>query len=325
MTENKFSVITKDGMIDAPTAGGCVIALGSFDGVHSAHRRLIKEAIALKERIGCAAVGAWCFADLPANSFCEEKTPLLCTVEERIKCLLSIGLDFVAVADFKSFRSLSAVDFIEDILKKRLGCVGAACGFNHRFGNCGLGTPALLKSVFGEDSAYVLPEVTLCGKTVSSSAIRSYILDGDMDLVRLMLDRPFSLTSKVVEGKKLGRKLGFPTANQFFPKGGIVPKYGIYATLCQVDDGKPYIGVSNVGIRPTIADGTDSHIANCETYIHGFDGDIYGKTVSVSFYKYLRAEKRFSSLEELSEQINNDLQNSIDHFGGGVDVPHNEY
>jgi riboflavin kinase/FMN adenylyltransferase len=296
------------------------MALGSFDGVHFAHRKLIEEAIALKARVGSDLVGAWCFSDLPANSFTEERVPLICPLKDRIRYLLAIGIDFVAIGDFEDFRTLSAEDFINTVLKDKLHCTGTVCGFNHRFGCNGTGSPEMLEDSFEEGHTSVISEVKYFNYTVSSSNIRECIKNGDMTMARFLLGRHFRLIAPVVNGKRLGRKLGFPTANQYFPKGCIVPKYGIYATVCRLDDGKLYIGVSNVGIRPTIVDGTDSHVANCETYIHNFQGNLYERTLSVAFSHYLRPEMKFDSVEALREQIQKDHRDAVNYYSERLEL-----
>ncbi len=314
MAANDFQIYTKAGMTDFLPQKPTVLALGTFDGVHTAHKQLLRAACKLKNAVGASRVGAWCFAQTPASVLSGHKIPMLCTLERRIELMLSQGLDFVAVGDFRTFCSVTAEDFIENILKNKLCCIGTVCGFNHHFGHKGAGSPELLKTLFGKENTAVVPEVRLFSETVSSTAIRAHIAEGNVAHAALMLGRPFSLESAVVEGKALGRNLGFPTANQFFPNGTITPKYGIYATVCETPEGARYIGVSNVGTRPTINDGKDTHATNCETYIHGFSGNLYGKTLKVSFCQLLRDEKKFDSLEALTAQIEKDLHAAIAYF-----------
>ena len=159
-----------------------------------------------------------------------------------------------------------------------------------------------------------MPEFSLLGLTVSSSSIRELISSGDVEQVKALLGRPFSLRSKVVQGKHLGHKLGFPTANQRFHDGIVIPKHGIYATISITKDGRRFPSVSNVGIRPTITDGSDEHVENCETHIYNFDESIYGEILTVEFHKYLRQEKRFESINALKEQISIDLESSCRYF-----------
>ena len=307
-----FKIITSD--LVKKDCNRRILALGTFDGVHIAHKSLIEEAVSLKNRLSADSVGAWCFSDSPLAYLKGISVPNLTDTEEKISIMISFGLDTVAIGEFKDFCSLSAEDFIDEILKKRLNCVGVVCGFNHRFGKMGRGDAALLQKSFGEENVVVVPEMKLDGETVSSTAIREYIQSGDIERANAILGRPFSFTSDVVNGKKLGRQMGFPTANQFFPASLATPKNGIYATECTLENGKKYYGVSNVGIRPTIVDGSDAHKVNCETYIHDFSGDIYGKKLSVSFHKYLRPEKKFESVDALKKQIAIDLDSALEYF-----------
>ncbi len=314
MIRPDFKIYAKEGVDLKSLSGSSVIALGTFDGVHIAHKQLIEEAKMLAKRIFADSVGVFCFSESPAKVLSGRNIPQLSSNEEKTALLLSLGLDFVAVGDFRDFCDLGAEDFIEETLKGDLKCIGTACGFNHHFGHKGLGNSELLKKSFGQDNTVTFPEVRLFSETVSSSAIRAHILEGNISQAALMLGRQFSLSEKVVEGKALGRDLGFPTANQFFPKDKITPRRGIYATLCTTEDGKRHIGVSNVGVRPTIVDGSDSHITNCETFLYNFSSDIYGQRLTVEFHEFLRDEKKFSSIAELKEQIGRDLSSSLNYF-----------
>ncbi len=310
---DSFYIVTHAGRVES-LPGSTVVALGTFDGVHIAHKAILREAVALKERVGATFVGAWCFSELPANVLGKKNTPMICTLEEKIERILISGMDFVAVGDLRALAEVSAEDFVDKILVERLGCIGAVCGFNNRFGHKGLGNSALLYDRFGKDGAAVVDEITLDGETVSSSAIREHILNGELKIARDMLAQPVSLTAPVVGGKQLGHSLGFPTANQTFPDNLIIPKNGIYATLCYTESGERYIGVSNVGIRPTITDGSDSHHVNCETFICNFDRSIYGENLRVEFCKYLREEQKFDSVEALRDQIARDVKGALAYF-----------
>jgi riboflavin kinase/FMN adenylyltransferase len=137
---------------------------------------------------------------------------------------------------------------------------------------------------------------------------------GDVGGAEIMLGRPYSVTSAVLSGKKLGRDIGFPTANICFPASSAVVKHGIYAVRCTTESGEEYIGTANVGVRPSIDDSIDDHTVNCETYIHGFCGDLYGKTLTVSFCAFLRPEMRFDSLESLKAAIARDVESTVKFF-----------
>lgn len=299
---------------DINRSQSAVLALGTFDGVHIAHKKLLCEAVKLKSGLNADFAGAWCFAQSPASFLRGVEIPALTTLEQKIDLMLECGIDFVAVGNFEDFCKISAEDFIDNILINNLSCVGAVCGFDHKFGFRGAGTSAMLREKLGADRVIEVDEIKLFGEKVSSTAIREKIASGKIDEAGAMLGRHYELISPVVPGKKLGREMLFPTANQFFPKGMITPRHGIYATLCTLVDGRQYIGVSNVGVRPTISDNMDSHITNCETYICDFSDDIYGQPLSVKFCAYLREEKRFSSLDELSDAISKDKDCAIEYF-----------
>ena len=150
----------------------------------------------------------------------------------------------------------------------------------------------------------IVDEVTKNGKTVSSSRIRTLLAQGDVQTAACLLQHPYSFTAPVLHGKQLGRRIGSPTINQVFPHGLQVPLCGVYVTECTVD-GKRYRGVSNVGVRPTVD--LDAAV-NCETYLLDFEGDLYGKEVTVAFLDFLRPEQKFTSLDELRAQIEKDVR-----------------
>lgn len=307
-----FRIFTRNGETDTLIYKSCVLALGTFDGVHTAHARLLRRAVELSSNLGADGAGAWCFEDAPASLLCGKRLPALCSREDKVAYMLECGLDFVVMGKFEDYMKLSASGFINEILRDRLNCIGTVCGFNHRFGHGGLGTPQMLVDAFGERNAAVLPEMLYNGETVSSSAIREYILNGNVSCARAMLGRNYSFSASVLSGKKLGRTIGFPTVNQKFDSRCAVPKFGIYATICTFPDGKRYFGVSNVGIRPTIEN--DDHAPNCETYLIDYSGDAYGLTLKIEFCEFLREEQKFSSVEELSRAIKADAETAIGYF-----------
>lgn len=306
-----YEIILSDRISDASS---CVLALGNFDGIHIAHAALLNSAKKLKESIGATYVGVWCFEQNPIEFFSATPPKRILAREDKISLFFEYGIDFVVIGDFAKFRDVPADSFIRDHLSRELGCIGTVCGFNFRFGQRRAGAPSMLQAEFGEQNCVIVDEIQLDGITVSSTRIREFISMGDMVSVNKFLGRPYFLNTAVTGGKKLGGVIGFPTANQIFPEKCIVPKHGIYATVCTTADGKKHIGVSNVGIRPTITDGSDSHTVNCETYIIDFNSDIYGQNLKVEFYKLLREEKKFSSVKELSQAIDNDSRMAVKFF-----------
>ena len=313
-TNIRFKIYWADGHNHDILPSSSVLALGTFDGVHSAHKALLDAAIDLKKELKLDFVGAWCFAQSPASFLRGEEIPSLTSIDEKIRLMHEYGMDFVAVGDFKDYCHIPADDFIDRVLVDQLHCSAVVCGFNHRFGHKGLGNSSLLKEKLGQACVVTVNEIQMFGETVSSTAIRNKILSGDITHANAMLGRYFTLETPVVPGKKLGRTMNFPTANQYFTIGSIVPKHGIYATLCTLENGKKYIGVSNVGVRPTITDEKDDHTANCETYICDFTGNIYGQMLKIEFCEYLREEKKFDSIEALKSSIEQDKNNAIAFF-----------
>ncbi len=309
----RLSLTFRDGIEPTLDQKRTVIALGTFDGVHIAHKELLRAATGLKTRTDADLVGVWCFEESPAATIQELPAISLTSRKERIDLLTGAGADFIVMGRFEELRNTKASDFIKDILITRLGCVGSVCGYNHRFGYMGLGDSALLEKAFGCENTVTVPEITLEGETISSSAIREHLMRGEIETANRMLGRAFSLTATVSTGKRLGRTIGFPTANQRFPSGLAPLKKGVYATRCSFGDGENYMGVSNVGIRPSIETG-DDHRLNCETYIIDFSGEIYGKEMKVEFCSFLREEKKFSSLDELSRAIELDRERTIKFF-----------
>ena len=287
-----------------------VLCLGNFDGVHRGHSALISRTLEMKaelskERSGIIG-GAWCFRQPPADFLSPERRPACITsIDEKLELFAEKGLDVAMLGEFTELRNMRPAEFLNDILKEKCKCIAAVCGFNFSFGAYGSGTPEDLKSFFG-DNCSVLDKVTLDGMTVSSTAIREYMSNGDAEKAEMMLGRPYSISFAVVEGKKLGRTLGLPTINQFFPEGRLRPLNGVYASFTEIN-GKVYPSVSNVGLNPTVYDGGN---VRCETHIIGYSGDLYGQRVKVSFCKYLRGERKFASIDELRESIERDAATS---------------
>lgn len=292
-----------------------VVGLGNFDGVHRAHGVLLTETVRLARSLSEAEgrnilAGVFCFIR-PTLDFVlrpEGVSPVrvrghLTTLRDKVRLFAEAGLDFVCLCNFPDIRDYSPEDFIR-LLRNSCHAVGVACGFNYYFGKHAAGNPSLLVEAFGVDHVFIQPEMALDGMTVSSSLIRACLAKGDTETAEKLLGRPYSLDSAVVHGKRLGHTLGFPTANQYFPKERAIPARGVYAVLCHTPYGV-FPGVSNVGIRPTV----DAHgRVNCETHIIGMEGDLYGRRIKVEFLTKLRDEQRFDGVEELVAAIRRDSE-----------------
>lgn len=293
--------------INSAPRGG-VIALGFFDGVHSAHRSLILEAKKRAEAIG-APLGIFTFS---AESGIKKDTQRLYTTEERLGIIEGLSVDFAVVAEFSEICALCPEEFVGEVLISGLDAAVAFAGYNFRFGKGALGHARDLERLMTEAGrdAVICNEITRDGKRVSSTAVRSLIESGEMKEAAELLGSPYFLTGKVVKGNGQGRSLGFPTVNTPLRAGKVIPKLGVYRSLVKLPQGI-YNGVTNLGVCPTLGE-RDAH---AETYIIDFDGDVYGENVTVYLLEYLREERTFAGKEELIMQINIDKNTTIEKNG----------
>lgn len=286
------------------------VALGNFDGVHVGHAALITRAVEIAKARGIASA-VWTFADGADALPNKPAANAITTTEEKLMLIAALGVDYAILESFERVRGYSPERFVKELLIGKCGAVCAVCGFNFRFGAGGLGTGDTLAELMRPYDCIVVPPVYADGIPVSSTGARLLIEAGDMEGAARLLGRPFSIDFPVVHGKKLGRTIGIPTINQQFPDGHVIPRSGIYA--CNVEIGaERFPGVANVGIRPTIAE--DSHTVNCETHIIHYTGWLYGENIKVSFFKRLRDEIKFDSIDALRAQIERDIAGTLDYF-----------
>lgn len=271
------------------------IALGYFDGGHLGHAALLEKTVSEAKRLGCESA-VFSFSHLPTKS----AVPLS-SEEERLSFFERMGIENVFLASFEELRALAPRAFIDTVLKDACAARVALCGFNFRFGYEAKGDSALLCQELPE--SVVLPPYLYEGSPVSASRIRESLLTGNIIAATAMLGHPYTVSGAVTHGKAFGRVLGFPTAN-VCPQT-LLPRFGVYRTRVEID-GVFYRAVSNVGVRPTVEKTKDARI---ETFLHGFDGDLYGKTLKISFLSFVREEKQFASQEELKAQISLDIKN----------------
>ena len=282
-----------------------ILCLGNFDGVHYAHRTLLRQAKKMRdEKLPHARVGVFCF-EKPSTDFLSTNPPKhITTLEQKLIFFADEGMDFACVVDFEALRDLSPEEFVNNVLIAQCNCKAAVCGFNYRFGKNGSGTPAFLKDLLGEDAVVVQNAVEHNGITVSSTRIRELLSQGNVKEANTLLTIPFSITAPVEHGKGLGRQLGAPTFNQLPPKGMLIPARGVYLTRCNVE-GEFYYGLTNVGTHPTV----DADAAlNLETHLLAFNGDLYQKKLTIEFLDYIRPERRFDNQKDLQEQIQQDIK-----------------
>lgn len=285
-----------------------VLCLGNFDGVHMGHRALLHAARKLcRERFPHASCGVFCFPE-PSTDYLLPVPPRhLCTLPQKMERFFDNGMDVLCLSDFATLRNLSPDEFI-DFLCSGCHAVALVCGFNYHFGKNGSGTAEHLSRRL-PGRVLTVPEVLWKQETVSSTRIRACIADGNLEDANAMLTLPYSFSAPVLHGKALGRKLGSPTVNQFFPEQMQVPRHGVYVTECVIADGTRYRGVTNVGVRPTV---DSDQTLNCETFLLDFSGNLYGQELEVSFLKWLRPEQKFASETLLREQIQKDIRSAAE-------------
>ncbi len=273
-----------------------------FDGVHLGHRALIGQTVAEANRLGAKPV-VFTFSNHPMEVL-GGGVRLLSSIPERDDLLRALGAEEVAsVAFTRELAALSAEQFVE-LLLERWDVRALVVGYNYTCGVRGAGTPETLAEI-GKTrgfSVLVVPPVLLEGASVSSTRVREALEQGDVELAQRMLKRRYTLAGTVIENRRIGRRIGFPTANIAPETNRVIPKDGVYATVACVN-GASYCAVTNIGTNPTVH---GDHLT-IETHMIDFDQDIYGERLTVAFRKYLRGELMFSSLDELKEQIRLDI------------------
>jgi riboflavin kinase / FMN adenylyltransferase len=289
------------------------VTMGIFDGVHSGHTMLLRY---LKE---CAAKKGGesvviTFSPHPKQVLGSDTADLffLTSPEEKIALLEKTGIDHLVIINFdRHFSNISACDFIEKILVGAIGTQHLILGYNHHFGKHGEGNIDTIKQCserfcFSFEKLEGLQEG---GMIISSSLIRQALLGGNLDDANKWLGYDYPLTGKIAEGRKIGRKIGFPTAN-IIPdyRYKLIPCNGVYAVDVSVR-GKQYHGVMSIGSNPTV--NNDISKRSAEVHIIDFDTDIYGEQITVYFKKRLRDEKKFGSIQQLTDQIIKDKEDAL--------------
>ena len=293
-----------------------VIALGFFDGVHRGHGALLRKAA---ERAGelNAAPAVFTFDRSPKEFVTGKPVLLINSNDDRRDIIRRVyGIQRVIFAPFdREMMTMPWQDFITELLVKQYGAVHLVAGHDYRFGHKNEGTVERLREKCRELGlgCDIIPKVELEGITVSSTYIRTLLEQGDVERAALFLGHPHCLSQTVRHGQRLGRTIGIPTVNLAVPAHVLTPERGVYITRAFLPDGRSCPGVTNVGTRPTV---TEGDTVSVETYLLGFDGDLYGQTVRLDFYRRLRGEVKFPSLEALRQEILRNVAETEAYFAG---------
>ena len=290
-----------------------VIALGFFDGVHIGHSALMERVVEMSEASGLIP-SVITFDAHPKSLVSGNPVPLINSPYDRAGLINRIfGIDDVIFLHFdNNTLRMHWSDFV-DYLITDFGARHLIAGHNFRFGYKGEGTVDRLLNKCTETGigCDIIPEVRYKGVTSSSTHIRKLIAEGCIDEASEFLGHPHVLTDTVRVGYKLGRTLGTPTINMCFQDGVLIPAHGVYATKVYLEDGSEHLGVTNIGIRPTVSDST---FVTAETHILDFQANLYNKTVRIEFYNLIRKEMKFSGIDELKTQIHRDCETTREYF-----------
>lgn len=284
-----------------PGFRGGIVALGNFDGFHKGHQAVVGRAVALGRARNVPALAAT-FDPHPVNFFRPDAPPFrLTSLAQRARLFAEAGADGVIVFPFdKKLAMLEAEQFVTERLN---GIGGVVTGSDFTFGRGKTGSVATLAAI-GEDIGFfaeAISPISDDGAIVSSSRIRQALQAGEVELATDLLTRPFTIEGKVIHGAKLGREIGFPTAN--LTLGDYLrPRYGIYAVRVQLDDGRILPGAANLGIRPSF----DPPVELLEVHLFDFSESLYDRTIAVELIRFLRPEARFDGLDALTDQMAKD-------------------
>lgn len=294
-----------------------VVALGTFDGVHLGHREVLRRCVSRAKQENVPSV-VFTFHKHPLEVIRPQFAPeLLTDLEDKLALIQDAGIENTVIARFDDeMARATPEEFVREILVDSLRAKWVVVGFNYTFGWKAEGNAKSLKDL-GEKYGFgveVSKPVVVGGTVVSSTRIRTALAKGDVEAACEMLGRPFSIKGKIVRGHSRGKTLGYPTVNLDVSREITLPQRGVYASYVCVE-GRMFKAVTNVGTRPTF----QGEAMTVETYIIGFEGDLYGETLRVLFAKRLRDEIRFESGEALAYQISQDVERAkavLDRWNG---------
>lgn len=293
-----------------------VLTIGTFDGVHLGHRKIIDRLRRIAAETGGESV-IFTFDPHPRKVVSPEETNLrlLTTLDEKIELFEQSGIDHLIIYPFTpEFANLTYEQFVEQVLVDQIHTKYLVVGYDHRFGKDRQGGFEFLKKCADRHEFEIekLDVLLMNESNISSTKIREAIQKGDFETANSYLGYPFSLHGTVVEGQQLGRKIQYPTANvEASDPDKIIPGYGVYAVKVKIN-GELHLGMLNIGNRPTVNNNADHR--SIEVHVFDFDAEVYGRPIEILFYRRLREERKFNSLDELREQLAKDKRETIAFF-----------
>jgi len=304
-------MIVFDSVNDLIKQNDTVLTIGTFDGIHPGHIKIIDKLVERSKDNGCRSVVVT-FNPHPRSVLSgDKKVKLLTTLEEKKYLLEKYGVENLLIINFtKEFASNTAQDFINKYLVEAIGVSEIVIGYDHHFGKGRDGNIDLLKKI-GGDACFSVTAVEaklVDGEAVSSTKIRKALESGELQKANKLLGRNYSFTGIVIEGDKRGRELGYPTANiKISSEEKLLPAIGIYAVIVLIENEK-HFGLLSIGKRPTFYEAGE---VIPEAYIYNFDRDIYNKVITIELVERLRGEEKFNSADELIKQMNKDKENGL--------------
>ena len=280
-----------------------IVCIGAFDGVHLAHQELFRKTRDLNKKFDIVT-----FDVLPKIYFNDSLKPIVSN-KERNEIFQSFSPQNLIHLNFDQFNKISSEDFSK-FLDENLGIKKIVIGKDFKFGNNRSGDVNFLIDYFGENNVYLLDDFLINNEKVSSTKLRYYLSTGEIDKANNLLGRDFSLSGNVIQGKQLGRELGFPTANLLLDEDVFLPTFGVYYGVIEVDT-KKFNCIINIGLNPTV-DTEDS--VKIEAHILDFGDDIYQKDIKLFLKNFIRNEKKFNNIDELKNQIMKDIDSVKKYF-----------
>ena len=298
---------TTDFQIQEKTA----VAIGKFDGIHRGHKLLLEEMRACQEDGYKTAV--FTFDPTPSVFFGGSQVKELTTLKEKQDCFERLGVDYLVEYPFNArTAAVEPENYVREFLTGRMNAHFIVAGADISFGKAGAGNAELLKRIAAECDCEVkiVEKIQYQGTEISSTRVRQAVLEAKLEEAQALLGEPFSVSGEVLHGNALGHTIGFPTINLAIPKQKILPPNGVYFSDVLVD-GKLYHGITNIGNKPTVGDG---YALGLETFLYGFDRDIYGEQVTVSLLHFVRKEQKFRDFAQLKEAISENVLQGKRYF-----------